>query len=290
MKTSPEINQAEISCPSKDIHIRCFCPSEDLRFFVKYFWIVRVKDAKKINKLSEISPSGYPELIFHFGDVVSVRTSGENAPEISTDSLIAGQITQSIRLLFNNHVNSFCVKLQPYALKAFFNIKSAEFTNRATRLNDLHPKMHKDIFEQLSEAGNDKIRFEIIENRLRKLLKKNHHTIHSDTCAAINYLKNNINRKHGSLEQIMHLSKRTLQRRMMEDIGLSPKTMIKIFRFNKAYYMIKNKNLNLQDISYIMGYYDLSHLINEFKQFTGRSPVKYFKEEDVYNSLFAGIQ
>ncbi|HDR88129.1 MAG TPA: AraC family transcriptional regulator [Bacteroidetes bacterium] len=290
LQRDPRFNKPQIVSPSDDISIRCFCPAPDLRFFVKFYWIVKVQDAKKITKRSKISPSGYPELIFHFGDIVSVCSPGERAPDVSTDSLIAGQLTQSVHLHFHNHVNSLCVKLQPYTLKTLFRTKSSEFTNRATSLNDIYPKMQKEVYEQLSEAINDKMRIGIIENHLRKLLQKNNNGIHPVTCAAINHLKDNINRNFGRPEQIMGVSSSTMQRRMMEDIGISPKMLKRIFRFNIAYHLIKhNKNLDLQDVAFYLCYYDLSHLINEFKEFTGSSPVKYFKKEDVYNGLFAGI-
>ncbi len=290
MEAYSGINEKETLYPADDFRIRCFYPAEDLCCFIKNYWIVQVKDTKKFKKLTQISPSGYPELIYHFGDSVSVCTSDERSPKVSYDSFIGGQITHSIHLHFNNHINSLCVKLQPYSLKALFKIKSSEFTNRATSLNDIIPKMQKDIYDQLSEANNDNMRIGIIENHLRMLLKKNSDSINSVICAAINHLKDNINRNTEGLEQIMDKSSRTIQRRIMEDVGISPKIMERIFRFNKAYHLIKhNRNLNLQDISFYLGYYDLSHLINEFKEFTGRSPVNYFKKEDIYNSLFAGI-
>ena len=289
-KTYPGINKTGIRYLEDDISIRYFYPAADLRLFIKYHWIVQVKDTKNFSKLSQISPSGYPELIFHFGDCVSVCCSGERTPKVSYDSFIAGQITHPIQLQFKNNIRSLCVKLQPYALKALFNINSSEFTNRATSLNEINPKMQKNIYEQLSGANNDNMRIGIIENHLRKLLKMNYDSINSETCDAIIYLKNNINRNTQGLDQLMHISSRTMQRRIMKDVGLSPKMLERIFRFNKAYHLLKhNRNFDLQDVSFYLGYYDLSHLINEFKEFTGRSPVNYFKKEDIYNNFFAGI-
>ena len=284
------INANEILYPADDITIRYFYPAADLSCFIKYYWMIQIRDTAKFNKLSQISPSGYPELIFHFGDEVSVCTSVGNSPKASSDTIIAGQITQSVYLHFHNHINSLCVKLQPYALNALFKIKSSEFTNRATSLNDINPNLQKDIYNQLSEAHTDSIRIMIVEGHLRSLLKKNHNSIDPFTCAAINHLKTNIGRNVRGFEQIMDISSRTVQRRIMEGIGVSPKILKRIIRFNKAYHLLRHyKDLNLQDVSFCLGYYDLSHLINEFKEFTGSSPAGYFKKEDVYNSLFAGI-
>lgn len=289
----PGINEFEVLAPSNDISIKIFYPTSDLRFFIKYYWMVQVDDTTKFNMLSHISPSGYPELMFHFGDNVSVSTLDGRSPQPCTDAIIAGQITKPVYLYFNNQINCLCVKLQPYALSALFKIKSAEFTNRATNLNNINPSMQNNIYEQLSEANTDNKRIDIIENHLRRLLKKNNNSIDLVTCTAINHLKVSMNRNIRGLEQIMHISCRTMQRRIMEDVGISPKILNRIICFNKAYHLIKhnrhNKDFNLQDVSFCLGYYDLPHLINEFKEFTGHSPASYFKNEDVYNSFFAGV-
>ncbi len=289
----PGTNEFHISYPAKDINVGIFYPAADLRFFIKYYWMVQVNDTTKFNMMSQISPSGYPELMFHFGDNISVSTLDGKSPQSCTDTIIAGQITKPVCLNFNNHINCLCVKLQPYALSALFKIKCSEFTNRATNLSDVNPGMQKNIYDRLSEANSDRIRVNIIENYLRKLFKKNNNSVDSVTCTAINHLKASMNRNVGGLEQIMNISCRTIQRRIMEDVGISPKILNRIICFNKAYYLIKhnrqNRDFNLQDVSFCLGYYDLPHMINEFKEFTGSSPANYFKKEDMYNSFFAGI-
>ncbi|MDZ7777945.1 MAG: helix-turn-helix domain-containing protein [Bacteroidales bacterium] len=282
------INRTVIQCLGDDIIIRYFYPSPDLCCIVKYYWMVQVKDMNKFNKLSIISPSGYPELIFHFGDNICVSTSGGGSSKTSVNSFIAGQITHPVHLHFKNYINCLCIKLQPYALKALFKIKCSEFTNRATSLNEIHPNMQKDIYEQLSEANNNNVRIRIIEDYLRKLLKKHYNSTNLVIWEVVNYQKVNIN--NNDLEQLIHMSTRKIQRRFLEDVGLSPKQLRRIFRFNQAYHLLKhNTNLDLQDVSFQLGYYDLSHMINEFKEFTGSAPVRYFKSEDPFNSLFAGI-
>ncbi len=284
------LNTVVKSCPASGIKIRYFSPAEDLRVFIKYYWMVKVEDTGKFSKLAQISPSGYPELIFHFGDNISIDTSNKSSSNAATHSIIAGQITQSVYLQFNKNINCLCVKLQPYALKALFNIKSSEFTNRATNLEDICPKLQEDIYNQLSEAKNDDIRINIIDYHLRKLLSKNPDILNPVTCAVIDYLKNSNNLRIEKLEQIMDKSNRSLQRRIMEDVGMSPKMLMRIIRFNKVYHHLKHtRDFRLQDIAYNLGYYDLPHLINEFREFSGISPKKYFTKENVYNSLFTGI-
>ncbi len=271
------------------IMVNYYYPSEDLCDIVKYYWIVRVDDAAGNKKLAKISPSGFPELIFHFGDSVCISTCSGKQPGEPFESLIAGQITRPVLIDMKKSLYCLCVKLQSWSLSALFGIKSTEFLNQAVRLNDVSLQPGKMLHEQLFCASGDKERIYRIEQYLRERLKKYRSRTHPETVQLINYIKNNNDKEISRIAGEIHLSSRTLQRKFKEDTGISAKMFFRIMRFNKVYNLIKNqKHISLQDICFQLGYYDLPHLINEFKAFTGSSPVRYFKKENTYNKFFAG--
>ncbi len=59
----------------------------------------------------------------------------------------------------------------------------------------------------------------------------------------------------------------------------SPKEYQKIMRFRKALakIQIQNEPLSMTELSYILNYFDQSHLIREFKALTGYTPTYFFK-------------
>ena len=66
---------------------------------------------------------------------------------------------------------------------------------------------------------------------------------------------------------------RTLQRLFEQRVGVSPKTILKTKRFQSvANSLISGKEIDWADFALEMGYYDQSHLINDFKAITGVSP------------------
>lgn len=69
---------------------------------------------------------------------------------------------------------------------------------------------------------------------------------------------------------------RYINRLFNRDIGLSPKTFSKIIRFQNVLLAL-GKNQQISTIAADMGYYDQSHLLKDFKQFTGISPGNYRK-------------
>ena len=263
-------------------------PADNKR--VKYYWLVQVADTTKSDSIAKISPSGYPEIIFHFGDSVSIHTSECHLPGETTHAIVAGQITQPVYINLNKDLNCLCVKLQPYALSSLFRINSLEFTNRAISLNEISSAIiPKQIYDELSETIDDSLKIAIIENHLRKLLNRNDNFFCPVTSFVIDCFRNN-SLKINELSQALKISSRSLERKIKENLGVSPKMLYRIIRFNKTYNLIKyNREINLQEITFLLGYFDLSHMIKEFKEFTGSSPLCYLKKENPYNSHFAGI-
>lgn len=157
------------------MQVNFFSPSSDLTPYVKYYWIVSTPHPEA----SSISPSGYPELIFQFGDPVLVKISSKEEGFVPL-ALIAGQITQPVKLTFKGMLQCFCVKLMPYSLRAIFKINSSSFTDTATDLEEVYPGLNQYLFHKLCYAANDMERVRIIENSLRKMLR-----INSDSVSAL---------------------------------------------------------------------------------------------------------
>lgn len=71
-----------------------------------------------------------------------------------------------------------------------------------------------------------------------------------------------------SQKHLIHLFKK--------NVGLTPKHFLKIMRFQKAIQEISlSANINWAGIAIESGYYDQAHFINDFKDFSGFTPVAY---------------
>ena len=76
----------------------------------------------------------------------------------------------------------------------------------------------------------------------------------------------------------LNCSRRYLELVFKEYIGISPKQYARVIRTKKASILLSNaaKNkLNLSNISYDMGYYDLSHFNKDFKAITQSLPSQF---------------
>ncbi len=73
-----------------------------------------------------------------------------------------------------------------------------------------------------------------------------------------------------------------------EHVGLTPKSFLKIVRFQKALQEIElTKTIDWTRVSFESGYYDQSHFIQDFKQFSGFTPTQYLQSRGEYINYVA---
>ena len=76
--------------------------------------------------------------------------------------------------------------------------------------------------------------------------------------------------------EALGISKSKLEHHFKKDIGLTPKEYCRIEKLKHFLKCRRNSpELSLTELTYIGGYYDQSHLIKEFKYFTGTSPKRF---------------
>ncbi|HMR82586.1 MAG TPA: helix-turn-helix domain-containing protein, partial [Niabella sp.] len=151
------------------------------------------------------------------------------------------------------------------------------------QLTDEFPDIHSFVPEWLEErllnTHHQSDRIKLIGDFIYSLVLQNgkEDIIAANTIAALN----NINNENaiGYLAQHYHISERQLERRFKQHIGFNPKHYLQILRFEKAVELINtNKFTNLSDIAYELNYYDQAHFINEFKSFSGYTPLAFCRQ------------
>ncbi len=81
------------------------------------------------------------------------------------------------------------------------------------------------------------------------------------------------------------LSRRQLNTLFTREVGLSPKSVSRLMRFHQAARLIASRVrsccrvVDLAQVAADCGYFDQSHLIRDFRQFSGTSPSRWLAEE-----------
>lgn len=89
-------------------------------------------------------------------------------------------------------------------------------------------------------------------------------------------------------------SLRYLNKVINDEFGVSPKELMRIIRFQKAIDGLTSnmQNMDMTDTALDAGYYDQSHFIKDFKEFTDHTPKKYINslKQNCYKEKLQVIQ
>jgi len=78
----------------------------------------------------------------------------------------------------------------------------------------------------------------------------------------------------------LRISYKILYRKFIDELGISPKTYLKIIRFNRACYLLNQTSKpNVTEIVLKCGYYDQPHFVHEFKSIMKESPRHYVNKK-----------
>jgi len=76
------------------------------------------------------------------------------------------------------------------------------------------------------------------------------------------------------------ISERSLERKYKIAIGVSPKKLQRIARFEKALQLLtQTRYSQLTELAHLLAYTDQSHFIHDFRQFAGMTPSDFIKSK-----------
>lgn len=78
-----------------------------------------------------------------------------------------------------------------------------------------------------------------------------------------------------ALADDMGVGLRTLQRRFMEQLGVSPRQHLRYLRFERARQLLLRRDRRAVDIAIAAGYSDQAHFVREFRRFAGVTPGRW---------------
>jgi len=218
---------------------------------------------------------GCVEMIFHYkGSFDEITMSGK--VEKSFTAGLHGPSQNYRRFTINEGFGIFGAYLYPFAIPYLFSIPTSELSDQMPDLESLHGGNNSELEEKIMLAVNNRQRVSILSSYLEKNLLNSA----SRQSAFFSIISDIIH--SGSLMPVDELAKRSFlstrqfERNFKNFSGFSPKLYSRIIRFQTATNHYGSNNKTLTDIAYDCGYYDQSHFIHDFKQFSGCHPKQYF--------------
>src|SRR5690606_4158345 len=134
-------------------------------------------------------------------------------------------------------------------------------------------------YQQVIEETDSDKRYSILESFLCQRIKSMgwHENVSiAQTILLINQFRGNISVKE--LAATLRICTRTLERRFLREMGISPKAFCKVRQFYYAFRQLVLTNKSVIDVAYEAGYYDQSHFLHHFQKICGLSPGKFFEK------------
>lgn len=254
-------------------------PSEQLRQFIRYYWVLKTNE----NLDTLTFPIGCPQLIFHRLNRFYIEELDAQQARFS----ISGQTNFPARIQSSGEVDTIVVVFYPHSISSIFNIPVSTFYNMEIDGYALGDQSLNNLANEILINDNAEAAIKRIETFLLSRLDESGIYNFNRLDASLKQLFVNDAGRVETIAQNACLSKKQFERVFFNSVGMNPKEYSKIARFQKSLWLMQKGSRNFADIAYSCGYADQSHFIRECRRYSGLTPSELLKIQPVYSDLFS---
>jgi AraC-like DNA-binding protein len=213
-------------------------------------------------------------VILSFGNEWRIGGALDATPRLAPlNSFVGGLRDTSVLTEHDGQAAGIQVDLHPLAAHMLFGLPMHALAERNVPLDALLDGSDL-LVEQLYEAGSWAERFELLDLELFRRLDGAQRPTPGVRWAWGRLRDTRGRAAVGPLAEELGWSRRRLVARFREEIGLPPKAVARLLRFEHALELV-GRGETWAEVAFTAGYYDQSHLINEFRAITGITPRQY---------------
>ncbi|WP_181369476.1 helix-turn-helix domain-containing protein [Flavobacterium album] len=256
---------------------KVYTPCDELTRQIRYHWSLDAgADAPK--ERERIFPDGCIELIFNYGELF-MKHEPDGSSFLQPRGIIYGQIKSFIEVAPTGKVGLFSTRFNPAGLQPFLNFDVNDFTGKALSVGEIWGDEGIALEKEMIECADNEARKATVEAFLLKRLESIAFDTHDVEYYVDALLQNEGTISIDKLADELSIGKRQLERKFIAAVGLSPKFLSRIIRFQNTLQLIEKKEfISFTNVAYDGGFYDQAHFIKDFKEFTGLNPKQYFSE------------
>src|SRR5262245_22574436 len=245
-------------------------PPAPLAHIVNAVWYARGARAE-FDDAEPIVPDGCVELIFNFGDPFEqVDDTGHRHRQPS--DLLVGPSIRPTTAMPTGDVDLLGLRFWPGRTRAFLQTPMWQLANQIVSmssviqgadrlLDDLHDQPIDQRLDRLTAVFAQRVRTTVISGAVAASLD------------AIDRSRGMVSVRH--LSSITGISRRHLERRFRDEVGLGAKHVARIVRVHHAMRVLQaHPSFGGADIAARCGYTDQAHLIRECRELTGTTPTR----------------
>jgi AraC-like DNA-binding protein len=165
------------------------------------------------------------------------------------------------------------VRLTPLGAHALFGLSMHELTNQVVELDDLLGRGGEELVERPRDAANSPARFDLLDRLIGERIAAARPASEGVAWAWRRLRDTHGRVAVGGLASELGWSHRRLIARFREQVGMPPKTIGRVLRFeNVSRTLMRTPEPRLAEVAFECGYYDQAHLNRDFRDFAGVPP------------------
>ncbi|MET3579591.1 AraC-like DNA-binding protein [Mesorhizobium robiniae] len=211
-------------------------------------------------------------LVISFAEPFSIGLGKDPSDNDRFASFAAGLYAGPV--VIESYGGACCVQVNftPLGARRFFGLPMSELTDRMVGLDDVLGLEGIALRERLGNARDWSARFAIVEAFVAERLAEARETQAEIAWAYERIIASGGRIRVSSLADRLGWSRKHLLGKFSNAIGVGPKTLSRIVRFNRALGHSKRDKSDWADIAADCGYADQAHLVREFRDLAGETP------------------
>jgi methylphosphotriester-DNA--protein-cysteine methyltransferase len=263
-----------------------FQPCLQLQPFVECYYVWQSGDQPVKDLVVESPPNGFCSIVFNSGNVYFLQNKKYERLEVPKE-FAAGQAIYSYKLFLDGNIAIAGIVFRPAGLATLFNMPVYQYTEERIDLRKiLMPFVVEKYAASLAASTEPLQKARLLEDFVLKFYEAN-----KPEPDYIDEAANKIVDSHGLLNvnelmENIYMSRRNFERRFFKKVGLSPKYYARVRRIGYSLSLvIGKKKVDWAKVFSECEYYDQSHFIKDFLEFTGRTPQQYLDENQELANL-----
>jgi AraC-like DNA-binding protein len=263
----------EVSIPhDAEFSYREFVPQENLARYVRVVWVLRATSSS--GPVQPVVPDGCPEIVLNSGDPVA-RLLADGRREVHPTRLLVGQMTEGTVLEPGQRIGLAGIRLQPWAAAVFLDLPAALTVDQIVPLESAMSARRIAAVLPADDCNLDTIGPQLVEaatSYVGRLPQPSDLARSALTLLSGSEEPSSV----ATLARRLGSSERRLQRAFANEIGLSPKMLVRIMRTQRAMRLaLAHPRLTWAQVAARSGYHDHAHLVRDFRRFALQTPTAF---------------
>jgi len=199
----------------------------------------------------------------------------------------AGLQTRAIAIHHGGRQHGVKVALTPLGARAVYGLPAAELADTVVPLEDLLHALGAELLERIRAATTWDARFRTLDELLARAVARGARQpsaeagVHAAVAATYRRLVAARGMAQvGAIAAELGWSRRHLTERFRAEVGVTPKTLARILRFEHAHALVTTDDPPpWAEVATTAGYADQAHLVRDWRAFTGRTPTDWRRGE-----------